>query len=236
MESSLRQRVEQITSAPRLQRYREASTSDLDTVALYCWNIQLAEALMPAIAILEVALRNAIHNTLTDRTGTDFWFKPILKPRMYETVTERIHVLTQRHGYPPTSGKVISELTFGFWSLMLSRSYNALWWSPPDSLLPNVIPNHPSLARDTRKHFATRVAYFVTLRNRVMHQEAIFQGVAALNRPIMAIDVLHAQLIETIGWINEDAATLATCMDHFEETYHHGLPRVRAALIDRFHL
>lgn len=191
---------------------------------------------MPPIAILEVALRNAIHDTLTERTGTDFWFKPILKPGMYETVTERIHVLTQRHGYPPTSGKIISELTFGFWSLMFSKSYNALWWSPPDSLLPRVIPNHPGIARDTRKHFATRLAYSVILRNRVMHQEAIFQGVAALNRPVMAIDILHAELIETIGWINGDAATLAACMDHFEETYQRGLPKVRAALTDRFRL
>lgn len=235
MESSLLQRVERVTSAPRLQRYRDASSNDLDAVALYCWNIQLAEAFMSPIAILEVTLRNAIHNALTNRVGTDFWFKPILKPKMYETVTERIHVLTQRHGYPPTSGKVISELTFGFWSLMLSKSYNALWWSPPDSLLPEVIPNHPGIARDTRKHFATRVAYFVALRNRVMHQEAIFQGVAAVNRPIMPIHVLHAQLLETLGWINEDAATLAACMDHFDETYQRGLHKVRAALTDRFH-
>lgn len=191
---------------------------------------------MPPIAILEVALRNAIHDALTETTGTDFWFKPVLKPRMYETVTDIIHDLTQRHGYPPTSDKVISELTFGFWSLMLSKSYNARWWSPQDAPLSRIIPNHPNIARDTRKHVATRVTYFVALRNRVMHQEAIFQGVAAVNRPVLSIDVLHTQLLETIGWINEDAATLAACMDHFDDTYQSGLPEMKDTLVDRLKL
>jgi hypothetical protein len=59
MDIALLPRVELIISAPRLQRYRDATSSDPDTVALYCWNIQLAEALLPSIAILEVSLRMA---------------------------------------------------------------------------------------------------------------------------------------------------------------------------------
>lgn len=55
----------------------------------------------------------------------------------------------------------------------------------------------------------------MALRNRVMHQEAIFEGVAAINRPSLSVDTLHAQLLETIGWIDPDAAKLATCLDRF---------------------
>lgn len=216
MDIILANSLEQIVSAPRLQRYRNVAGTDLETVLLYCWNIQLAEALIPPLAILEVALRNAVHDALTTHTGTDFWFKSILHPKKYGNVTDLMARITTRQGYPPSAGKVISEITFGFWPAVFARRYNALWWGQPYPMLSSVIPNHPNVARDTRAKFEQRLEYFVSLRNRLMHQEAVFQGVAAVNRPIMPIETLHAQLLETIGWINHDAATLAICMDRFD--------------------
>lgn len=165
---------------------------------------------------MEVALRNAVHDALTTHTGTDFWFKSILHPKKYGNVTDLMARITTRQGYPPSAGKVISEITFGFWPAVFARRYNALWWGQPYPMLFSVIPNHPNVARDTRAKFEQRLEYFVALRNRLMHQEAVFQGVAAVNRPIMPIETLHAQLLETIGWINHDAATLAVCMDRFD--------------------
>lgn len=148
MDTALAGKLEQIVSAPRLQRYRDAAANDLEIVTLYCWNIQLAEALMPPLAILEVTLRNAVHNTLTAFAGTDYWFKSILHQQKYNNILELINRITRRQGYPPTSGKVISEITFGFWPLMFAKAYNSLWWSRPNPMLANIIPNHPNIARD----------------------------------------------------------------------------------------
>jgi hypothetical protein len=211
--------LEKIVSAQRLQRYRNAGSGALETAVLYCWNVQLGEALMPSLAILEVTLRNAVHDTLTALAGNEFWFKSVLHTEKYNNVLDVIGRITKRQGYPPLAGKVISEITFGFWPLIFAKSYNSLWWSQPTPLLASVLPNHPKLARDTRVKFEERLEYFASLRNRVMHQEAIFQGVAAVNRPVLPIDTLHNQLIETIEWISTDAGRIARCLDRFDDVF-----------------
>lgn len=211
--------IERFGSIPRLQRYREAATSDLDAAVLYCWNIHLGEALLPSLAILEVTLRNAVHEVLTRHVGTEWWFKSVLNQASYDNLLKIISDLTKRQGHPPTVGKVISEITFGFWPKLFAHSYNGFWWSSPHRLLSQVLSFHPNVARDTRGKFEERLEYFVALRNRIMHQEAIFQGVRALNRPILQIDTLHAQIIETIGWINLDAQKLVTRFDRFTTVF-----------------
>jgi len=219
LDAGLAASLESIVSAPRLQRYRDASSSDIEMVILYCWNIKLAEALLPSLAIFEVALRNAVHTALTTKNRSEFWFKSVLHPAKYANIVDLMAKITKRQGTPPTAGKVISEITLGFWPLLFAKSYNALWWSLPNPLIADVIPNYAPVARDTRAKFEQRLEYFVALRNRVMHQEAIFQGVAALNRPILAIDVLHDQIIEAIGWINTDAQKMALGLDRFGDVY-----------------
>lgn len=69
-----------------------------------------------------------------------------------------------------------------------------------------------------------------------MHQEAVFQGAGALNRPVLPIDILHAQLLETIAWIDADAATLVACLDRFDEAFHSGKANVEAELRQRFNI
>jgi hypothetical protein len=61
-------------STPRLDAYRQAGGSDLDMVVNYFWNIELAEAIVPALHACEIALRNAIHKAMTKATGNEMWF------------------------------------------------------------------------------------------------------------------------------------------------------------------
>lgn len=213
-------RLEVIAAAPRLTRYRAAAADDPDAVILYCWNIQLGEALLPTLGILEVTLRNAVHDALKQQTGQDFWFKDVLQVPMYRNIVDVIGGIIGRQGHIPTVDKVISEITFGFWPKLFGQNYNKRWWDPTDPLLAKVLRGHAKVARDTRTHFERRLEYAVNLRNRIVHQEAIFQGVGALNRPRMPIDELHDQLLETIGWISSDAEKLARCLDRFDQVYH----------------
>ena len=50
-----------------------------------------------------------------------------------------------------------------------------------------------------------------------MHHEAVFGGVSAINRPVLPIGLLHAQLIETIAWVGDDAASMIAILDRFPE-------------------
>lgn len=67
-----------------------------------------------------------------------------------------------------------------------------------------------------------------------MHHEAVFQGVAPLNLPVLQVDALHGQLLETLGWINTDAADIAGCVERFNDVYIHGKANVEAELRRRF--
>lgn len=235
-ERALVNQLERLVSAPRLQRYREAATTDFDIVTLYCWNILLAEALLPSLAILEVSLRNAVHNALASHTGTEFWFQSVLHPDSYNNIAGLMQEIARRQGQPPTAGKVISEISFGFWPKMFAKRYNSLWWNPQHPLLQEVIPNLHKMGRDTRRVLEIRLEYFAKLRNRCMHQEAVFQGVAALNRPVRPLVELHTELLETIGWISLDAANLASCMDRFVEVHQDGRAQIGSTLRRRFTL
>lgn len=237
MDAHLVANLERFVSAPRLQRYREASASELETALLYCWNIQLAEALIPSLALFEVALRNAVHETLTIYAQTDWWFGSVLHPASYANIQKLTNRLTTIQG-PPTSGKVISEITFGFWQKLFAKSYSSLWWgSQAPRLLPQVIPNHPNVARDTRSKLEERLEYFVTVRNRVVHQEAVFEGVGAPNRSIRPIEIVHSELIETLEWIDLDAAAMAKCLDRFDDVCDSsGKDQLEQAIKTKFHI
>lgn len=214
-EAELLHAIEGIVSPGRFRRYQAGAGTDLDAVTRYLWNVRLAEALFPSIAVFEVTLRNAVHQVLTRHAGTEFWFKSVLQQQTYDNIVQLIGTLTRRIGHLPSADKVVSEITFGFWAKLFAKRYNSLWWDRPRPLLAEVIRHHPGVARDTRSQFETRLEYFVALRNRTMHHEAVFQGIAALNRPVLQLRELHGQLIETIGWIDPDAIGIVTCVDRF---------------------
>lgn len=220
MDAQLVANLERIVSAPRLHRYRDASTTDLETVVLYCWNVQLGEALMPSIAIFEVTLRNAVHTTLTAHTGTEWWFRSVLHKEAFDNLMKIITDTTRRTGQPPTIGKLISELSFGFWPKVFSSRLDKVWWdtqgNPP---IAHLLPHHPNIARDTRSKLEERLEYLVLLRNRIVHQEAIFDGIKANNRPHLPIEDVHALLLETLGWIDADAAAVVSCLDRFDQVF-----------------
>lgn len=214
MDAALVKSLETLTSRDRLQRYRLAGISDLETATLYLWNIELTGALLPSIAILEVSLRNAVHTALSKKAGTDFWFQSQLQPKRWQNVQD---IMTKLQN--PTAGKVIAELTFGFWPHIFADAYKHIWWNPPNTLLEEVIPNRQPLQPSDRKILMHRLFYFNNLRNRAMHHEPIFQGVASVNKPVLPIEELHRQLVETIGWISADAGKVLSCVDRFDDVF-----------------
>lgn len=236
MDTALVTGLEAFVSVPRLKRYRDASTSDLDVAVLYCWNMRLAEALLPTIALFELSLRNVVHETLTMHVGSEWWFKAALTSQRYENILGVVSGILKKQGYPPSVGKVISEITFGFWPRLFAHASNPLWWSPPDPLIAKILPHHPSIGRDTRKKLEERLEYFVELRNRAVHHEAIFQGVAALNRPVLPVDEVHRQLVETIGWISKDAERIARRLDHFDDAFRVGRSAIEQEIKGEFNV
>ena len=116
MGDALLETLEAFCSTARIERYRTAAVDDLDAATLYLWNIQLTEAMFPTVAVLEIALRNAVHTALTRREGTAYWFPSVIHPQAlakFRQVEADIH---RRSGRGISPEKLVSELSFGFWT------------------------------------------------------------------------------------------------------------------------
>lgn len=189
----------------------------------YFWNVALSEALYAGLAVLEVTLRSSIHAALTNREGTDMWFRTMLEPRQLREYAPAMLTLRERHkGRQRTSGQVVAELTFGFWTTLLSQPYHQTLWAPNHtSLVKDVFPNLPPVPNN-RHYVHQRYNELRKLRNRVFHHERIWE------RPRLAIE--HREMIEAIAWVSPAVRDNVILIDHFPDTYQHGRSTIGANL------
>ncbi len=100
-------------SNPRLHIYLAKTNSDFDkAIKLYLANIELSEAFYPVLSLLEISLRNAIHETLKVLFQDEYWFENKLPNEFKVYVLEAIQKLTAQHK-TITADRIISELNFG---------------------------------------------------------------------------------------------------------------------------
>ena len=199
-------------STPRMTPYiSPADDDEIDSLARYYWNIALCESFYPSLHCLEVVLRNSLHDALTSVKGKPDWYDTpgLLRPSEQKLLTHAKDELI-RNRKPLEPGRIVAELTFGFWTNLLVRYYDrsvaipviplAFAFAPARSRVRRVI--HPIL-EDTR-----------FLRNRIFHHEPIWYWG---NLPVK-----HAQVLETIKWISPPAQNLIGTMDRFIEVHRSG--------------
>lgn len=229
MMSSLFSEFERAVSSPRVAKYRPQDGSDLDAIVNYLWNIELSQSLYPGLAALEVTLRSSIHVALTAREGTDMWFRMLLEPGQLRGYADTHYMLFNRlKRTQPTSNQIVAELTFGFWTTLLSQPYHQTLWAPRKSaLVKTVFPHLPRIPNN--RHFIhQRYNDLRMLRNRVMHHEPIW------HRPGLHDEWIG--MVEAIGWISPDTRDSILLIDHFDATFRQGQARIEAALRQRFNI
>jgi len=179
-------------SAERLGPYRAAVGGDLaKAVALYEWNRTMSAAFGATLADLEVIVRNSMHDQLTawsTRThGKPRWYLDPAK-LLNDEATKDIAKARQRatiNGRPETAGRVVAELSLGFWRYLLASRYERTLW------LPALRPAFPHF-KGIRRHLEQQIRPLHLLRNRVAHHEPIH------GRPLAS---LHASTLQVIGWV-----------------------------------
>jgi hypothetical protein len=212
-------------SAARFEAYRlRSDETDGTALARYLWNVALCEALYPSTHMLEVALRNAVHREASKRFGSPNWLDPdsaecVLLDRECEKVRAASRQL-KRHQSPRTPDRLVAELSFGFWTSLLSVAYEQRLIVP---IIAEAFPELPRRIR-TRNTLAGRFNYIRKLRNRVAHHEPIW------NRPSLQRD--HAQIVEAIGWMSPGLQRILGALDRFPKVYMDGPQRYRERLAD----
>lgn len=227
-------KMETLVSQPRLERYRPQDRDDLQTMVNYLWNVALSEALLQGLSAVEIGLRNSVHKTLTHELGTEYWFWPFLMPEDLEHFNRDWVKLRRSLQHRPTPGKVVANQTFGFWNRIFGPRYDDIWSANALALLWAVFPNHPRRGVPpadwlTTNKIASRVKLFVDLRNRVMHHEPIFQGIARPDeqrqgQPMPVVDLVdaHQRMREFLEWIDPQLAGALAIVDRFSDIHGHG--------------
>jgi len=200
-------------SKERLESYRISVGDGIeDLIQAYLYNIKLSEALYPALALLEVTLRNHL-NTEIDKLVKPDWLRSevktntILLPNEYELLVNSYNKLSKpvydKQGIfttkPVTTSKLIAELTFGFWVNLCNDKYNPNIWMKKPIIFDEVFPyfddfiakKNPTSKRHKRiNKVASKLKPILRLRNRVFHHEPVFNHPRGLNNCYADIEEL----------------------------------------------
>ncbi|WP_250009627.1 hypothetical protein [Actinoplanes sp. M2I2] len=179
-------------SPERLAPYADATGGDPEAaLQLYTWNADVSAALAATLGHVEVVLRNALHESLTNWSEAEFaeskWYLDaggLLQAR----AVKDIRVARERAGRngrrSETPGRVVAELNFGFWRYLLASYYDATLWRQA------LYEAFPGQAR--RRIIQDAVEVLHLSRNRLAHHEPMF------NRPV---DDIRITALELAGWI-----------------------------------
>lgn len=203
--------VERTISKERLTRYLAATKQDMDAaLTLYEHNVEISEALFGFLHGLEVAVRNSIHYTLCADLGVSDWYRggtPLPWSKTHEQLSftsvmrDMITTAKDKAGSAPTPGKVIAELTFGFWPSLIAKNFNASLWVP---CLHKAFPHAGPIKR---REIHRRLDTIRWLRNRIAHHEPIATSRNVVRTGSFAQpDIALAEILECVEWVSTDAA------------------------------
>jgi hypothetical protein len=193
-------------------------------ITLYEWHAELTGALLPVVAHVEVVVRNAIHRELRAyhealRPSSELrWFDrpcwlPTQRPgwftqRALDDIAKAQRRVGDRPGTVRTpAGRVVAELSFGFWKFLLSPHYQHSFWSPA---LRHAFPGAPRASAPAGREQVSRpIDQLHALRNRLAHHEPVLQPVKVQRQPPVFVDVatIIEEAIQVVAWIDIDAAT-----------------------------
>ncbi|WP_312511450.1 hypothetical protein [Massilia sp.] len=191
--------LEQHFSSARLGRYRAAYGGDEALAAqAYVTNMLVAEAMMPMLSVLEIALKNGIHRRLGMMYKRDDWWEswigdPSFRWQLHEVSNASAKLKRRMEAVTPD--KIIAELAFGFWSSLFNVHFQGLLWKE----LRLVFPRCPKPQRQ-RHTISSSLNQIRDLRNRVFHHEQLLWLHPSLIE-------LHSKGIEVIGWLDPHLPT-----------------------------
>jgi len=203
-------------SEERLERYRQHHLvkSDKDVLIFYTWNQELSTSIYPWLEAVEIALRNAIHHTLTEDRDNEWWFDDsVLVSKEYPRKQIQIAKNTLiRQGKSLSPGKIIAELNFGFWTSLFHADYEhhqILW----PRLISKIFPDLKRKLRN-RKAISHRLRDIRVLRNRVFHYEPIWHWQDLLDK--------QKELAEILTGLNSELCQYVNHRSNFVETFSAG--------------
>ena len=173
----------------------------------YIYNIKLSETFYPALSLLEVALRNRICNAI-EKLICKNWLiaelekQNILTDKEYQRLKEAENKI-KKANKKVTNDRLISELTFGFWIHLCTKSYKPKLWDKR-GFFEEVFPNYTNNGNLRNiSPIQNDLLNILRLRNRIFHHEIIIKS---NKQPVdyyqSIINMLHLLSSETLELLN----------------------------------
>lgn len=225
--------IRRALSSERLDAYGLGRTDD-QKIANYLWNLALCESLYPALNSLEIALRNAVFRAGATVFGglatrdVPCWLDAdpsIIHPDHEHFLTAARHRLQER-GRPMEPGRLVAELSFGFWTALFDVRYekNRVLW--PRLLGAQLLDSSSPRSVRSRKQLSPLLNRMRYLRNRVFHHEPIWHW--------GDLGQQHALALDLVGWFSPALRRTIEPGDRFRQVHAAGstpfLQRVRALI------
>ena len=213
--------LDRTISQARLTRYLAATGGDRDAaLQLYEKNVLLSGDLFGFLHGVEVTVRNSMHYALSRDLNRQDWYSHRLPlpwpapspPRLEFSSSMRKIIEKGREKAGPNApvGKLISELTFGFWPGMIGNTYEDLWRHSLHKAFPH------SSARRQIIHWRLETIRF--LRNRIAHHEPVLSSTNDLytGRP-QQMKIRLPDILECVAWVSPSSATWLRSTSRYDE-------------------
>lgn len=189
-----------------------------DVIERYINNIKISKALYPELSVLEVSLRNAINSVFENRFSK-FWIENEIKDnklldeddyKLLMTAYTKTKKECKSSSKEFTTGKVIANLNFGFWTNLCVKKYNSKIWNKK-YFFRGVFINYPKKKQEisliSNKLYAIR-----KLRNRVFHYEQIFKYPEKILK-------LYNDILEILSYLPNDSICILKKTSEFLYVY-----------------
>ena len=193
--------LERLITADRLRSYTARAGSSTGALRLYEWNMRAAAAVMELTGVVEVFARNALDRELRAWAALRSrapWFDVAPLDGRGRLDLAKARARASRDGRrDEVHGRVIAELSFGFWRYLVESRYLTALWTPA---LHRAFPHGPADSLTRQREVRRRLQQLHFVRNRAAHHE-----------PIHARDLQrdHDFALELLGWVSPHAALCA---------------------------
>lgn len=167
-----------LATAERLGSYSRATEADITaTFGLYEWNMRAAASVMELTSMVEVIARNALDTQLRDwaarKHGQSSWLDVAPVDQQGRKDIQRARDRATRRGRRSEfHGRVVAELSLGFWRYLVESRYLTSLWVPSTHA---AFPHGHADLRMRQREVAFGMQQLNFVRNRAAHHEPIHQ-------------------------------------------------------------
>ena len=162
-------------SPPRFDKYLEFSKRDLEeALRLYKLNLDISVAFQIPLHFCEIAIRNAVAETLHIAHGRNWPWEPGVISSFDDKSRNSLAKAVGNKVKGKSIGSVIAKLSFGFWEHMFTEDHRGLWLYRICNAFPNLPDNEKP--DELRKILKNEIEKVRILRNKIAHHERIIES------------------------------------------------------------